>query len=81
MPAYRAQYSIPPAPPAVPIGMVCGECGGLVPDTERQTHDNWHEWLHKAVTGPKAWAEVEITEELARQLLRRMLELQQEGEG
>lgn len=81
MPSYRAQYSTPAPAPTVPIGMVCGECGGLVPDTERQTHDNWHEWLHQTVAGPKAWAEVEITEELGRQLLRRMLELQQEGEG
>lgn len=59
--------------------MVCGECGGLVPESERTVHDNWHEGLHQALT-PKSWAEVEITEELARQLLRRMLELQQEGE-
>jgi hypothetical protein len=57
--------------------MVCGECGALVPETERTTHDNWHEGLHQKV-GPQSWSEVEITEELARQLLRRMLELQQQ---
>ena len=78
MPTYRAQYSSPAPPPVVPIGMVCDECGGLVPESERDTHDNWHEWLQRALT-PKSWAEVEITEELARQLLRRMLEMGEEG--
>ena len=74
--------------------MVCGECGSLVPDTERSVHDNWHEGLHQmraqavgpmgppGVPGPAGagldWGSLEITEELARQLLRRMLEIQQE---
>ena len=74
MPSYRSQYSAVPAPPSVAIGMVCSECGALVPESERGVHDLWHERLGE----PRSWGELEITEELARQLLRRMLEMQQE---
>lgn len=79
---YRAQYSTVPAPPSVAIGMVCSECAGLVPESEQAQHDDWHARLRNqlatAMSGPQSWGELEITEELARQLLRRMLEMQQE---
>ena len=58
--------------------MVCSECGALVPDSERSIHDQWHEWLNAWVGQLRA---PEITEELARGILRRMLEMQQEEEG
>jgi hypothetical protein len=78
MPSYRPQYSVVAAPPALAIGMVCSECGALVPESERSIHDQWHEWLNAWVA---KLAAPEITEELARGILRRMLEMQQEEEG
>ena len=72
-------------PPAVAIGMVCSECGALVPDSDTEKHDQWHEWLNAWVAQVEKpapvvvgfdWAESsESDEEMLRRLLREVMEL------
>jgi len=60
--------------------MVCGECGSLVPDTERTNHDNWHEWLHQQLGLPDPLMAGESNEEMLRRLLREVMELSERME-
>jgi hypothetical protein len=68
-------------PPAVAIGMVCSECGALVPESERQIHDNWHEWLHKVLGSRDPLMNGESNEDMLRRLLREVMELSQRVQG
>jgi hypothetical protein len=80
MPTYRVQYSSPAPPPVVPIGMVCSDCGALVPESERANHDGWHGWVTAQLSDrglPAAltvsWGE--SNEEMLRRLLREVMTL------
>lgn len=51
-----------------------------MPDTERTTHDNWHEWLTQQVGLRVPVWQGESNEEMLRRLLREVMELSERME-